>query len=93
MPIASFKCPDTQRFFETGSQRNFTNIRSPLSRKLSLLDEATCLADLRALPGNHLEELTGDRQGQHSSRVNDQFRLCFVWTPDGPTDVECVDYH
>ena len=93
MPIASFRCPDTQAFFETGSNRRFTNIRSALSRKLGLLDEATSLDDLRALPGNRLEALAGNRKGQHSIRVNDQFRLCFVWTPDGPKDVACVDYH
>jgi proteic killer suppression protein len=93
VPIASFKCSDTQGFFETGKSRNFTNIRSPLRRKLGMLDEATSLDDLRALPGNRLEALADDRKGQHSIRVNDQFRLCFVWTADGPADVECVDYH
>ena len=51
------------------------------------------LDDLRALPGNRLEPLAGDRKGQHSIRVNDQFRLCFIWTPDGPAEVECVDDH
>lgn len=54
---------------------------------------ATALGDLRAPPGNRLEALTGDRKGQHSIRVNDQFRVCFVWTPEGPTQVEIVDYH
>jgi proteic killer suppression protein len=93
MPIASFKCSDTRAFFETGPSRRFANLRAPLRRKLVLLDEATSLADLRALPGNHLEALVDDRAGQHSIRVNDQFRLCFVWTPEGPADVECVDYH
>ena len=93
MPIASFKCSDTQAFFETGSNRKFTNIRAPLRRKLDMLDEATSLDDLRALPGNRLEALAADRRGQHSMRVNDQFRLCFIWTDDGPKDVECVDYH
>jgi proteic killer suppression protein len=80
-------------FFETGTHRDFMNIRAPLRRKLIALDEATSLDDLRALPGNRLEALAGDRRGQHSIRVNDQFRLCFIWTPDGPADVECVDYH
>ena len=93
MPIASFKCGQTRAFFETGTSRTFANIRAPLRRKLTLLDGATSLNDLRALPGNHLEPLTDDRAGQHSIRVNDQFRLCFVWTTDGPSDVECVDYH
>ena len=58
-----------------------------------MLDAATNLGDLRIPPANRLELLRGDRAGQHSIRVNDQFRLCFVWTPDGPSDVECVDYH
>jgi proteic killer suppression protein len=93
MPIASFKCSDTQAFFETGTSRVFTNVRAPLRRKLTLLNDATSLADLRALPGNHLEALADDRAGQHSIRVNDQYRLCFVWTADGPLNVECVDYH
>ena len=93
MPIASFNCKRTRQFFETGAHRDFANLRAPLSRKLTTLDEATSLDDLRALPGNCLEVLAGDRKGQHSIRVNDQFRLCFTWTSNGPTGVECVDYH
>ena len=62
-------------------------------RKLVMLREATCLKDLRFPPGNRLEALSGDRQGQHSIRVNDQFRLVFIWTDQGPADVEFVDYH
>ena len=62
-------------------------------RKLRLLHAAAVLADLRAPPANHLEALAGDRAGQHSIRVNDQFRLCFLWTAAGPMDVEFVDYH
>jgi toxin HigB-1 len=62
-------------------------------RKLGYLNAATVLDDLRALPANRLETLKGDRQGQHSIRVNDQFRICFVWTAEGPKDVEFVDYH
>ena len=62
-------------------------------RKLAMLDGAQTLADLRIPPANRLEALHGDRVGQHSIRVNDQFRLCFRWTPRGPTDVELVDYH
>ena len=58
-----------------------------------MLREATCLKDLRFPPGNRLEALSGDRQGQHSIRVNDQFRLVFIWTDQGPADVEFVDYH
>jgi proteic killer suppression protein len=66
---------------------------SLLERKLAMLDAATTLDDLRSPPGNRLEPLAGDRAGQHSIRVNDQFRLCFRWTSAGPEDVECVDYH
>ena len=54
---------------------------------------AVVLEDLRFPPGNHLEELRGDRKGQHSIRINDQWRICFVWTEQGPADVEIVDYH
>lgn len=62
-------------------------------RKLAMLDAATRLEDLRAPPSNRLEALHGDRAGQHSIRVNDQFRLCFLWTPGGPEAVEFIDYH
>ena len=58
-----------------------------------MLNAAVSLASLRLPPGNALEALKGDRQGQHSIRINDQFRVCFVWTPDGPEDVEIADYH
>ena len=60
---------------------------------LTALDAATQLEDLRFPPGNQLEELKGDRAGQHSVRINAQWRICFVWTPTGPADVEIVDYH
>lgn len=62
-------------------------------RKLAMLNRAEKLDDLRVPPGNQLEALKGDRSGQHSMRINDQFRVCFVWTPEGPEDVEIVDYH
>jgi proteic killer suppression protein len=58
-----------------------------------MLDAAECLEDLRSPPGNRLEALKGDRQGQHSIRINDQFRICFVWQEDGAYEVEIVDYH
>ena len=64
-----------------------------IRRKLVMLDAASGLEDLRAPPANRLEALRGDRAGQHSIRVNDQFRLCFRWTAAGPEDVEFVDYH
>ena len=60
---------------------------------LSAMNAATVLEDLRFPPGNHLEELKGGRSGQHSVRINDQWRICFVWTDQGPADVEIVDYH
>ena len=62
-------------------------------RKLAILNQAVRLDDLRVPPGNRLEALAGDRAGQHSIRVNDQFRVCFRWTTEGPQDVEIVDYH
>ncbi len=62
-------------------------------RKLAMLQAAAVLDDLKSPPGNHLEALKGDRASQHSIRVNDQFRLCFVWTEHGPSDVEFTDYH
>ena len=62
-------------------------------RKLKMVDAAVVLADLRAPLGNQLEALSGDRKRQHSIRVNDQWRICFVWTSEGPTEVEVVDYH
>ncbi len=64
-----------------------------LERKLVMLNAATQLQDLRSPPNNRLEKLTGDRAGQYSIRVNDRYRLTFRWTPQGPADVECVDYH
>jgi proteic killer suppression protein len=62
-------------------------------RKLEYLDSAVRLEDLRVPPGNRLEALSGDRRGEHSIRINDQYRICFVWTDEGPDAVEIVDYH
>jgi proteic killer suppression protein len=93
VPIKSFKCAQTQRVYEGKKSRRFGNIQSVLERKLTMLDNAVTLNDLRSPPANRLEVLKADRAGQHSIRVNDQFRLCFVWTDEGPKDVECVDYH
>jgi len=62
-------------------------------RKLTMLNRAVSLEDLRHPPGNQLEALKRDRVGQHSVRINDQYRVCFVWTPEGPADVEILDYH
>lgn len=62
-------------------------------RKLDQLDSVASLQDLKVPPGNHLEALSGNRKGQHSIRVNDQYRICFIWTEQGPDKVEIVDYH
>ena len=79
--------------FEGKRIRRFVNIESVAMRKLAILNRAGRLDDLRVPPGNRLEALRGDRRGQYSIRVNDQFRICFVWTRTGPTEVEIVDYH
>jgi proteic killer suppression protein len=91
--IKSFRCADTQALFETGKCRRFAGIANVAIRKLAQLDAAETLDFLRAPPGNRLEALKGDRTGQHSIRVNDQFGVCFRWTKSGAEDVEIVDYH
>lgn len=91
--LQSFSCADTKELFETGKSKRFANIRAVAERKLQMLDSAATLDFLRSPPGNRLEALAGSRKGQHSIRVNDQWRVCFVWTPEGPPDVEIVDYH
>jgi len=91
--IQSFRCAETRAIFEGRKSAKLSTIRSVLERKLQMLDAAAGLADLRMPPNNRLEAPTKDRKGQHSIRVNDQFRLCFVWTEAGPALVECVDYH
>ena len=91
--IQSFRCPDTQELFETGRCRRFARIATTATRKLALLDAAATIDFLRSPPGNRLEPLKGDRRGHYSIRVNDQYRICFLWTDQGPSDVEIVDYH
>ena len=91
--IKSFRCKDTQALFETGKTRQFSAIKSAAERKLIMLESAEVLNDLKSPPGNRLELLTGDREGQHSIRINKQWRVCFQWTEDGPEDVEIADYH
>ena len=93
MPILSFKCNDTQALHQRHRVTRFVNFESVARRKLSQLDAATELRDLKSPPGNRLEALAGNRSGQHSIRVNNQWRVCFVWTLQGPKDVEIVDYH
>ena len=93
MSIISFRCPDTERLFRRERVKRFRNIESLARRKLEPLEWSETLDDLRVPPGNRLEALIGDRAGQHSVRINDQFRVCFIWTAQGATDVEIVDYH
>ena len=93
MPILSFADVETRTLFETGRSRRFGNIAAAALRKLDMLAAAAVLEDLRSPPGNRLEALKGDRRGRHAIRINDQFRICFTWTPQGPTDVEIVDHH
>ena len=93
MPIKSFKCADTERLFNRQRVKQFVNIEAVARRKLEQIDWAGMLEDLRVPPGNRLEALAGNRAGQHSIRVNDQFRICFVWTAGGAQNVEIVDYH
>lgn len=91
--IQSFNCADTEALYSTGKSKKFSNIRSVAERKLQMLNDAATLEFLRSPPGNRLEALSGDREGQHSIRINDQWRICFVWSETGPTNVEIVDYH
>jgi len=91
--IRSFRCRDTEALFHDRPVPRFRAIERPARRNLLYLDAAVRLEDLRVPPGNRLEALKGDRAGQHSIRVNDQWRICFVWREDEPHDVEIVDYH
>lgn len=91
--IQSFRCKDSQALLEGRSPRRFRAFASVAERKLTQLDAALTLDFLRAPPGNRLEALKGNRVGQYSIRINDQWRVCFAWTEAGPTNVEIVDYH
>ena len=91
--IASFRDSATQRIWMGAFVKRFSGIEKQALRKLDMLDNAHQLNDLRAPPANRLEALAGDRRGQHSIRINDQWRICFVWTEEGPANVEIVDYH
>ena len=92
--IISFACKETDRLFRERTSRKIPpDIHRVSLRKLLQLHAAVDLNFLRVPPGNRLEALKGDRAGQHSIRVNDQYRICFHWTQAGPEDVEIVDYH
>ncbi|HBN9750943.1 type II toxin-antitoxin system RelE/ParE family toxin [Pseudomonas aeruginosa] len=91
--ILTFRCDETRQLFETGLSRRWGAILTVATRKLAMLHAATELRDLRSPPGNRLEPLQGKRAGQHSIRINDQWRVCFVWTDAGPEEVEIVVYH
>lgn len=92
--IVSFADREAERLFRRERVKRLDpRVRKKALMKLLLLDAAQELDELRVPPGNRLELLKGDRAGQHSIRINDQWRVCFVWTPAGPADVEIVDYH
>jgi toxin HigB-1 len=91
--IRSFKDKRAEALYRGDTVAELQAIRAAVLRKLDMLDAATRLADLRAPPGNRLEALKGGREGQHSIRINDRWRLCFVWRDEGPELVEIVDYH
>ena len=91
--IRSFRDKTTEAVFNGESPKGFpADLVKVARRKLRYLSAAGDLGDLRSPPGNRLEALAGDRKGQHSIRINDQFRVCFIWTAEGPAEVEIVDY-
>jgi proteic killer suppression protein len=92
--IKSFRCRETEKFFKRESVSKFSaEMQRGALRRLMLLDAAERLEDLRIPPGNRLEKLFGNRQGQYSIRINDQWRICFRWQQGDAYDVEIVDYH
>jgi len=92
--IAGFRDADTELLWKTGKSRRIpANLRRSAWKKLAILNAAIELENLRAPPGNYLEALTKDRKGQHSIRVNDQYRVCFRWNAGNADEVEIVDYH
>lgn len=93
MPIQSFLCKETEALFTVGTSAKFSSIERVATRKLLLLQAAVLIGDLKSPPGNKLHPLIKDRSGQHAIRINDQFRICFIWTQAGPENVEITDYH
>ncbi len=91
--IQSFGSANTERLFRRERVKQFEAFERQAQRKLAELNAATSLNDLRAIPGNRLEKLKGDRKTQHSIRINDQWRVCFVWKDGNAHDVEIADYH
>ena len=93
MSIKSFKCADTEKLFHGNRVRRWVLIERSALRKLEQLNWSLVIDDLRIPPGNRLESLKGARKGQYSIRINNQWRICFIWTVDGAKNVEIVDYH
>jgi len=91
--IKSIRCRDTEKLFNDVDVRKFRSINRAARMKLEILNAAVSLNSLRVPPGNKLEQLQGDRKGQHSIRINSQWRICFVWEDGDATEVEIVDYH
>lgn len=91
--ILDFQCADTERLFNGMRVKRWAHFETVALRKLAMLNRAATLDDLRIPPGNRLEMLQGDRKGQHSIRINDQWRVCFVWANGHAGHVEIVDYH
>ena len=91
--IRGFRCRETEKVFQRGYSKSFSRIQRVALRKLLILDAADTVTDLRIPPGNRLESLSGDRRGQYSIRINDQWRICFRWKDGDATDVEIVDCH
>ncbi len=91
--IKSFNCKETEKIHTREGSKRFANIQKLALRKLRMLHAAKELNDLKVPPGNHLEKLRKDRDGEHSIRINDQWRICFRWNDGDAYDVEIIDYH
>ena len=91
--IKSFKCKESKAIYEGKKVKRWSTFQQQIEKRLQILDVATCLNDLRNLPSNRFESLKGDRKGQYSIRINQQWRICFRWIDEEALDVEIVDYH